>query len=383
MAAAASDYGGLWAGRPYPRVLHVIASLAVGGTERQLVQFINRSSCPERHFVALFDELGPLADGVPNPPVVLGRVRRSLSGAASSLTTLVSLRRTIGAFRIELVHAHLGISELLAALAAPARVPVVASRRGRNVGFEERTWMRVVEGIGHRGVDVMICNSTYLAERTRRLDLWPPPITVIHNAVDLQTHELAPMPPRHPPTVAVVANFHPYKRHEDFLRAFALAVQKLPDARALLVGDGRERGRLERLVGELGLGANVSFVGQVGDPRPHVASAHLVALTSDHEGFPNALLEAMAQGRPVVATRVGGIAELVRDGVDGFLVPRGPDLVAERMVALLSDENLRARMGREARRRAERFTWDRVVRETEAVYRMVLDTRARNGNDGG
>jgi glycosyltransferase involved in cell wall biosynthesis len=100
-------------------------------------------------------------------------------------------------------------------------------------------------------------------------------------------------------------------------------------------------------------------------------------MTSDHEGFPNALLEAMSQGRPVVATRVGGVPELVRDGEDGFLTSGDPVEIAARLRSLLTDRAMRERMARSARGRAGTFTWERAVRETEAVYREVLARRRR------
>ncbi len=361
----------LWTRRPYPRVLHIIASLAVGGTERQLIQFIRRSTEPSNHFVALFDEPGVLAEQVPNPPILIGSVRRSVNRLPSNLRTALRLRRVVRQYDIDLVHAHLGISEVLATV-VPWRVPVVASRRGRNIGFEERRLLKLVEGIGHRRTRLLLCNSRYLAEYTRENDLWPPPMKVIYNAVDLDQFAVALAPPPDPPTVAVVANLKEYKGQERFIRAFRLVIREMPRAQALLVGDGPDRTRLERLATELKLDGSVTFVGQVADPRPYVAGSHLVCLTSSHEGFPNALLEAMAMGRPIVATRVGGVPELVRDGADGLLTSLDPKDIAAAIVMMLSDERLRNRMGREARRRAEAFDWEHVVRETEAVYRQVL-----------
>ena len=121
----------------------------------------------------------------------------------------------------DLVHAHLGLSEVIAAMVTPRRIPIVASRRGRNRGFEANAALKLVEGAGHRRVDVLLCNSRYLAEITRAEDRWPPPIEVIHNAVDTERFARAPTP-EDPPTVVVVANLHPYKGHELFLRALGL-----------------------------------------------------------------------------------------------------------------------------------------------------------------
>jgi glycosyltransferase involved in cell wall biosynthesis len=360
----------------YPLVLHLIGSLAIGGTERQLVEFIRRSSVPENHRVAVFDEPGALAGLVPHEPIVIGQIRRQLRKMPSNIQCAWTLRGVVRDLGVNLVHAHLGFSEVLATV-APRRVPLVASRRGRNIGFEGKGYLRLIEGFAHRRTSQMICNSEYLARYTRGSDLWPPPIKVIYNGIDLERFQPVPMPQAGPPTIAVVANLRAYKGHERFLRAFRGLRQMVPGAKALLVGDGPDRERLLALSSILGLEDDVTFVGQVGDPRPFIARSHILVLASSHEGFPNAILEAMAMGRPVVATRVGGVPELVRHGVDGLLTSLDPHSLATAMVTLLKDERLRTQMGVEARGHAESFDWGRVVRDTEAVYERVTQRRSR------
>lgn len=360
-----------------PQVLHVIPSLAIGGTERQLVEFVRRSSEPSGHRVAVFRSLGPLAEGLPTEPIRLGHLGTRALDLARVPALMRRLRRLIIRGGFDLVHAHLGLSEVLAAVATPHGVPLVASRRSRNLGFEANAALKLVEGLGHRRVDVLICNSRYLAEVTAREDRWPPPTRVIVNAIDLEPYTpVPPFPSDALPHIAVVANLHPYKRQDRFLYAFRRVLADVPGARATLVGDGIERAALEALTAQLGLSDSVEFAGQVADPRPFVARSHAVALTSDAEGFPNALLEAMAQGRPVVATRVGGIPELVRDEVDGLLASGDPDEIAAHLHSLLVDVGLRERLGRSARERASTFTWGRLVREVESVYTDVLAHRA-------
>jgi glycosyltransferase involved in cell wall biosynthesis len=195
---------------------------------------------------------------------------------------------------------------------------------------------------------------------------------VIPNAIDPNEFPVAPMPPDVPPIVGVVANLHPYKRHDLFLRTLKIVAGRLPTVRAVFVGDGVARPRLEQLTTELGLADHVTFAGQVSDTRPLVAGCHVVALTSSTEGFPNALLEAMSQARPVVATRVGGAPELVRHGLDGFLTSDDPAEIAARIRSVLVDRDLRTRMASSARERAGVFSWDKLVRDTESVYREVL-----------
>jgi len=231
---------------------------------------------------------------------------------------------------------------------------------------------------------MMLCNSEAVLEFTRRHDLWPPPIRVIHNAVDLDRFAPSDLPPADPPTVVVVANLHPYKRHRAFLEALALLRRDLPGARAVLVGEGVERASLEEACRSLGLADAVTFAGQVPDTRPLVRAAHVVALTSAHEGFPNVLLEGMAMGRPVVATGVGGIPELVRDGVDGLLTAQDPPAIAAALRAMLTDPARLRAMASSASDRARQFGWDRLVEQTEAVYREVAGGRGagRSGKRG-
>lgn len=342
----------------------------------QLVRFIERSGDPSRHVVAVFRDSGPLADRLPNPPVWLGLISRHPSRALTTLRTALWLREVVHTGGFDLVHAHLGLSELLAAV-TPRSVPVVASRRGPNVGFDANAAYKLLEGLGHRRSDVLISNTRYWAEAAVRHDRWTPPTRVIHNAIDPEEFPMVPMPAGIIPRVSVIANHHPYKRIDLFLRAFRLLGESVPEARATLVGDGVERQRLERLAHELGLRERVTFAGHVPDTRAIVGSSHVVALTSDVEGFPNALLEAMAQGRPVVATRVGGVPELVRDGDDGFLTAKDPVEIAFHLRTLLTHPDLRDRMARSASERTRGFTWERVVRETEDVYREVLARRRR------
>jgi glycosyltransferase involved in cell wall biosynthesis len=357
------------------RVVHVIPSLHIGGTERQLVGYITRSTDPEAHLVTTFDDLGPLAGDLPVPPVLLGPVaRRSWRMVPSLARVIWDLRKQIVAWQADVVHAHLGAAEIVSAMAIPSDVPLVASRRGRNVGFERSRWLHVVEGIGHRRVDLMACNSQYLATFTTRHDLWPPPLVVVHNGIDIDRFIPTPMPVG-TPIVAFVANAYPYKRHDLFLEAFRALREGLPWVQAVVVG--RAADVVRPRVGDLLEAGAIRLVGEVEDTRPYLAEARLIALTSEHEGFPNALLEAMASGRPVVSTAVGGVTELVRDGVDGLLVPPDGRGLAEAMARILGDRDLGVRMGSNARRRAEEFGWERAVRAREAIYVQAMEARRR------
>lgn len=353
----------------------MIGSLEPGGTERQLVELIRRSSAPDRHRIVVFQRPGALASTAPCTVEVVGPVRGGIDRCPSIVRSLAELRRAIRASPVDVVHAHLGLAQLLATAAVPRAVPVVASRRGRTPRLEDRAAGRAAVAAANRRTRLLLTNSDELAERARR-ERDAPPVRVIRNGVDLE--RFAPLPsPSGPPTVAVVARLRREKGHARFLRAFGTVRAQLPDVRAIVAGGGPMQGELTALAADLGLGDAVRFTGELADPRSVIAEAHVVALASPHEGFPNAVLEAMACGRPIVATAVGGVPELVRGGIDGLLVPDDDDAFAQGLVDLLRDGDARERMGLAARDRAHGFSWAAVVERTEAVYRELAGPRRR------
>ena len=348
-----------------PTVLHLIESLGLGGTERQLVQLIAHSSAPESHIVVTWSEPRDLWSELPREPL---SPETSARGPWSALSVARLVRDVVRRSDVHVVHTHLSKAELLAAVAVPRHIPIVASRRGRN-RHDDRAWFRVAESFGHRRVACMLCNSEELASFTLGHDPAPPPVVVIPNGVDLDRFTASPLPAE--PVVTVVANLRPVKRHDLFLRGLAIARGSRPDLRGVLVGEGPERPRIEGLVSELGLGDAVRLAGSVDDVRPFLRETRAVALTSDREGLPNAILEAMAMGRIVVATEVGGIPELVRNGRDGWLVSPNPEDIASGLLRAVDVGPEAEAMAVAARERAESHAWPTVVRRTEDVYRRV------------
>lgn len=192
--------------------------------------------------------------------------------------------------------------------------------------------------------------------------------------------------PLNAPLIGVVGRVRPLKGIEDFLSAAAIIAARLPAARFLIVGDGfTERGRtvvrdetylreLASLAGQLGLQDRVVFTGYRADVERILAELSVSVLPSLSEGLSNALLESMAAGLPVVATRVGGTAEAVQDGENGLLVPSGdPPAMADAVCQLLDAPALALRLGHAARRSiAERYSMTRLVKTTSALYDSLL-----------
>jgi N-acetyl-alpha-D-glucosaminyl L-malate synthase BshA len=170
--------------------------------------------------------------------------------------------------------------------------------------------------------------------------------------------------------IATIARFHPVKDHRTLLAAFARVAVAVPDVDLLLVGDGPLRSDLESLVRTLNLADRVRFFGVRRDIPAILGAIDLFALSSVSEAASITLLEAMASGKPVVVTDVGGNPEIVRGGVDGLLTPRGDaTAMAAAMISLLKDPVLAARMGASgAARTADRYRLERTVERYQQLY---------------
>ncbi len=295
--------------------------------------------------------------------------------------------------RYDIVDAWMYPAYDVAALTRPfTRVPVVLAGR-RNLGEPETRYgfvERAADSFARRLCEVTVANSQIAA--TRAIDqehLNPHRVRVIHNGVDLLEPPTAPHrdavrrawgATADDVVIGCVANYRSVKAHDLLIAAFGDVVMARPHVRLVLVGEGPERSRLEQLVESGGLASHVVLHGREPDARQLNTAFDVVALTSRSEGLPNAMLEAAAAGRPVVATDVGGMREVVLDGVTGLLVPSGDrPALARALVRLADDPALRCQMGRAARHHVElTFGMDRFVREFADLYREV--SASRNGS---
>jgi glycosyltransferase involved in cell wall biosynthesis len=174
-----------------------------------------------------------------------------------------------------------------------------------------------------------------------------------------------------PDTVVVgtVANYRAQKAYPDLLRAARIVLDAGVDVRFAAVGQGPEEGSIRELHGSLGLGDGFVLLGEMAEPARLLAACDLFVLASRYEGLPVAVMEALAMGLPVVASDVGGVPQLVEDGVHGLLVPPArPDLLAAALLELATDPGRRARMGRAAEAAGRELDVASAVRRIEALY---------------
>jgi len=181
------------------------------------------------------------------------------------------------------------------------------------------------------------------------------------------------------PIVGTVSIFRPQKALDILIRAVSLVAREFPTLKVLIVGGGPEKAALRELVDELGLNGVVTFTGFRSDVADFLAIFDVAVLSSDYEGTPLSVIEYMAAGKPVVATRVGGVPDLVEHGVHGLLVrPQDPEGLARAIVRLLRDPALRARMGEAGQTRQRReFSIDVTLRHLELLYEELFRASER------
>jgi glycosyltransferase involved in cell wall biosynthesis len=205
----------------------------------------------------------------------------------------------------------------------------------------------------------------------------PQRVVTIHNGIDMNrqfpdretARRALGLDPRRP-AVGMVGRLSRQKAPEDFLRVAVLVARKVPATTFVVVGDGPLRSQLEQLAASQGIGASTRFLGFRDDVPLVLAALDVFLLTSLWEGFPLTILEAMATGKPVVATTVSGVPEVVEHGVTGFLTPpKRVEQLATHVVTLLRDSALAQKMGQAGRHRIEKcFTLDQMIAQLTDLY---------------
>ncbi len=260
--------------------------------------------------------------------------------------------------------------------AALAGVPVrIASRR--DVAMPERTpGQQRLQRIAYQFAHRVVANSAAAGDRLIEEGVHDSKIVQIANGLDLDRFS-APAPKTRRRIVTTVANLRPGKGHEVLLKAAARVLRRVPDARFHIIGDGSRRTELEGLAAALRVSAHVRFFGHREDVPELLQASDIFAFPSHMEASPNAVLEAMAAGLPIAATRVGGIPEVIEHGANGLLVPPGDErALAGAILRLIERPPLASRLAGAARQSAvARFSFDRMANEFERLYLEELAAR--------
>ncbi|HEY3938849.1 MAG TPA: N-acetyl-alpha-D-glucosaminyl L-malate synthase BshA [Bryobacteraceae bacterium] len=282
---------------------------------------------------------------------------------------------------LDLLHVHYAIPHSISALLAQQmtagrHLPFITTLHGTDITLvgTDRSYFPITKFSIERS-DGITTISEYMRERTVDFFGVRDPIEVIHNFVNCQLYkpdEEARNKGRK--RILHISNFRPVKRVLDCVRALA-KVREHVDAELIMAGDGPDRGPAEQLAAELGMQEHVRFLGKQDHMERLIPRMHALHLPSETEAFGLAALEAMACGVPPVATRTGGVPDLITHEVDGFMEPVG-DIPAQaaRLTEILTDVRLHAAIARAARQSAQtRFSTELIIPKYEAYYRRVCE----------
>jgi glycosyltransferase involved in cell wall biosynthesis len=360
--------------RPYPVVV-MLNSFDIGGTERQTVELVRRLD-PDRfrvHVACILRRGALLADVPTSLPLESFPVRgfRSPSGVKQLVRFAVWCRR-IGA---RLVHTCDLYSNTIGLPGARlAGVPVrIGSRREIVTGDKTRLQL-AGQRAAYRLAHAVVANSAAAAAQLVREGVPARKVRLIPNGVD--TARFAATAPARPiRRVVMVANLRAEKGHDVLIDAAPQILTACPDAEFVLAGDGPQREALAARAQSRGVADRVRFLGQCRDVPELLAGADLFVLPSRSEALPNAVIEAMAAGLPVVASAVGGIPELITQDATGVLVPAGDaSRLAGAVIDLMEHPEHAFQMGRAAREFVTReFGFLRLVSRVEDLYLGAIE----------
>jgi N-acetyl-alpha-D-glucosaminyl L-malate synthase BshA len=283
-------------------------------------------------------------------------------------------------YDLDLLHVHYAVPHSISALLAQQmlakkrRIPFITTLHGTDITLvgAEPSYFSITKFSIEQSNGITAI-SKYLQQRTVEVFGVENEIRVIHNFVNLDIYRPDPARRSDEKILLHISNFRPIKRVLDCIHILQKVLRAVP-CRLLMAGDGPDRGPAERLARELGVDRHVTFLGKQDHVERLIPKAHVLLLPSELEAFGLAALEAMACGVVPVATRAGGVPELITDGVDGFLEAVGDTAAqAERVVQLLTGENLFHAMSAAARRSAEtRFSTREIIPQYETYYAEIL-----------
>jgi glycosyltransferase involved in cell wall biosynthesis len=383
------------------RVLRVIARLNMGGPALH-VAYLTAGLADRGYRTTLVagelsrgeESMAFVAEQLDVPVATVSELGREISPLRDAIAT-VRLARLIRSERPQILHTHTAkagtVGRVAAVLAGSRRPPIVVHTFHGHVlrgyfGPLRSLFFRVLERWLAARTTVLVAVSPQVRDDLVALRVAPPErFVVIRLGIELDERVAADQDgraesrrylgiPEERFAVGWIGRMTGVKRTDDVLVAFKHLRDRGVDAVLCLVGDGPDRAHLEQRAHELGVVRDTLFLGYQENVAPFYAAFDALVLPSGNEGTPVSAIEALAAGRPVVATRVGGVPDVVREGEDGFLVEAGAtEDLAERLAELARDPGLRERMGKQGRARVlPRYAVDRLVDDVDRLYRSLL-----------
>jgi len=370
------------------KVLHVIYSLYRGGAERVIeTQLLGGDRRSFEYLVCSITSGADMIDRMSNAGArvfLLGKRRRGDATAVTKLANLIRLEK------VDILHLHNSPGMFwgtLGQIVSGGRVPIVRTEHNPYLPATMPALYRFLYPRFTRRASKVICVSDRVRQSfVERFPELADRFLEIPNGIRLQDYEK--LPPRAEcraqfkllpgaKLIGTVGRMVPVKNHKLLIEALFLVRQTVPDVHLAIIGEGEMREALASYAADLGVSEYVSLVKETQKIDYFYGAIDIFCLSSDSEGMPLTLLEALASGVPVVSTEVGGIPEIIENGTNGYLVPKGSaEYLARRIIELLQDPSRAAAFALKGRAMVhERFPAEKMIKATEAVYEETL-TRA-------
>lgn len=369
-------------------ILHVIGQLGLGGAERQLFLLVRKLSDRYGFIIISYDpDHAQYVDALREIGATVFVIPRQ-NGIGGRLRFLLKIRDIIREASPEIVQTWLISANFwgrAAYLCARPQKPLIASIR--NVK-EARYYVlsRILDRILSRWTNIVICNTHAAKASLLRYGISPAKIRVIHNGIEPDKYDVSISKktirqrlgiPQENFVIGTIGRITRQKNYPLFVSMAETLLKRNSHLHFIVVGNGELRPQTERMIEERGLRNRFTLTGARNDIADVLKAFDLFILTSNWEGFPNVLLEAMCGRVPVIATAVGGVAELVQDGANGLLVEPG-DLegLVRAVETLVSDTERRTRLGDAGRRSIENhYTLGHMAERTAAIYEELMAGR--------
>lgn len=373
------------------KVLHLIKSLNRGGAETLLVEGL--SVADRERFDLSYAYFHPHINALDPALAAMGAEVTCLSAdrASRMLFRAPQVARHLRANEIDILHCHLPIAGIVGRLAGRLTgTPVIYTEHNKVEWYRKSTFRlnSMTYGMQHHVIAV----SQSVKESIDKYIRPTVPVSVIRNGIN--PHHFSRVKgdnsamkaqlglPANAPVVGNVASFIAQKRLDHWLEAAGSIARQLPDVHFILVGEGPFLEDMQQWIRQQGLEGRVLLPGSVPDVRPYLAAMDVYMMSSDYEGLPVALMEAMAMRCAPVCTAVGGIPEVINDGTNGYLTPsRSPETLTDRVVTLLRDPHRLAAFSSKARDTVlNQFSIRGMSASIEALYLDIMEYEV--GGDG-
>ncbi len=352
------------------KILQVIPYFCFGGAETMCenMTYALRALGHQVTVVSLYHERTPISRRMEQAGVDILYLDKKLG---LDISMIFKLRKIMVSQRPDAVHTHLDVIKYAVAAAKLAGVRCCV-HTVHNVADKEAEGrlQKIVNGLYFRlGWSVPVALSPLVQETIAQFydrDLCT--IPVIYNGVDLSRCREKTDYSITSPTLVHVGRFNEQKNHRGLLEAFRKILAVRPDCRLNLLGDGELRQEMEDYARQLGIWEQVSFLGSQSNVYPYLQNADIFLLPSLYEGMPMTIIEAMGTGLPIVASAVGGVPDMIRDGESGLLTTCQPDAVSEAVLRLLEDPILRQKLGKKAKEESRRFSAEAMAEAFCQLY---------------